>query len=557
MFNKKIKAFFNKTTQTYLFVLDTDTISYAAAILKRINSNENLYIIDFNFMDDKERYNRTYIDKMVEDLQQLFNEMNVPTNTVSITPDTFDVRLNEFLSSEYEDVTQHYTNELVKEFNSTYISIVEKISIKKYIRNLGLKSVQFIDNKDITKKFDKPNENFRYSFASLNNYADKNLDVSNFIFKMKDRTLYTLITKGELYKEIMGQINSPREFSNTRNFLLLGPAGGGKSQLVNAIAETLNIPFASVNCHNRLDQDSFFSSTTVTVDETNGQHKWTVVYTDLFYVITNGGIIFLDEFNALTHEAQIMWNAIAEGQKKTLLVNSKTYKVSDDLIIFAAGNVGYQGTKTLNPATKSRFQQFSVPSLEQSSYLKKVNSVSLMKKHITNGNTKLFVDFLFTVKNHLENYLQDKRNIIEPPMIMNRTMDFFFDKLFVEYDFIKAFESWIYGMFHTTSLTDKDIKMFIDIHSNDLLELDRAFKLVYITEQPIEIKEETKQEEIKPILKQDDVTELIKTYSSTIINSVQPTQPTTIQPTHSTQTSATTSYDIDVIVHDVVVKGVK
>jgi nicotinamide riboside kinase len=559
MFNKRIKAFYSTITDSFLFVLDSDTLSYTSVFLKKVKETDEIIIIDLFLNNDYNKHTVSFdYETILKELQTTFSDMNLSTNSVTITPDTVQYRMSEFMNNEYKDVTHDYTNEIVKEFNSTYVSIIDKVPIKKYLRTIGLKNVNFIDNKDINKTFDKPNIDYKFKFNSEQNYTDKNLDISNYKFKMKDRTLYSLITKGDLYKEIMGQVNSPREFSNTRNFLLLGPAGGGKSQLVNAIAETLDAPFASINCHNRLDQDTFFSSTTVTVDETTGQHKWVIVYTDLFYVLTNGGIIFLDEFNALTHEAQIMWNAIAEGQKKTILVNSKTYKVSDDLIIFAAGNVGYQGTKSINPATKSRFQQFSIPTLEQSSYLKKVNTAPSMKPHIKNGNTKLFVNFLFTVKNHLDNYLQDKRNVIEPPMIINRTMDYFFDKLFVEYDFTKAFTSWVQGMFHTTSLTEKDVKMFIDLHSDELTDLDRLFKLVYITEQPIEIKEETKAEElIEPIINPDKLTDLIKDYASVIINTTTPTA--TVNTTVSTATvnTAASTYDLDSIVKDVVTKGVK
>jgi hypothetical protein len=401
----------------------------------------------------------------------------------------FVLRLKQFKSFNYKDVTMEYETKQFKAFSKLYKSAIALQNIHDFVKLNNI--MDPIYPEDFLEQTNKvPLNTNVFTFNLDEQYSNNKLDINSFKFKMRDRKLYEIITASKLYNDILKSINSPRQFSSNRNILLLGPAGGGKSQVVNAIAESLDSPYAAVVCHNRLDQDSFWSITTPVVDETTNTHKWTVEYTDVFHIVTNGGLVFLDEFNTLSHEVQIMWNNIIEGQKKTITVQGKTYKVADDLILFAAGNVAYQGTKPLNPATKSRFEQFYVPSLEREAYLKKVNTVELMKPHIANGNTSTFVNFLFKVKDDLQLFIENKRNVVEPPMIMNRQIDIFFDKLFAHRDFTVTFKQWIAGMFHSTTLEELDYKDFVSKYEVPLYECDLAFKSAYVVETPVQIKEE-------------------------------------------------------------------
>jgi hypothetical protein len=152
MFNKRIKAFYSTITDSFIFVLDSDTLSYTTVFLKKVKETDEIIIIDLFLNNDFNKHTVSFdYETILKELQTTFSDMNLSTNSVTITPDTVQFRMSEFMNNEYKDVTHDYTNELVKEFNSTYVSIIDKVPIKKYLRTIGLKNVNFIDNKDINK----------------------------------------------------------------------------------------------------------------------------------------------------------------------------------------------------------------------------------------------------------------------------------------------------------------------------------------------------------------------------------------------------------------------
>jgi len=477
MLTNNFKLFKSDTTNSYLLILEIITTGYLN-VLFSINKNNRLQVNGIS----QETFDKEPLTEALTKLSPVFVKENIFYDPVAYQD--YDIRLNDFKSKEYTDMTNSITSTVYKSFKRMHCTHYDNNNIVQHLIKLGINVYTFAE--DDTQNLEIPKEEYIYKPDLTQAYIQSGLDINQFKFRMPRQTDYEVISKSALFIKIMRMINSERPFSNKRNFLLLGPASGGKTEVVNTIAQHMDLPYASVNCLNKMDIDSFFVVLHPGTDS-NGALKWYEKHTDLLDVIINGGIVLLDEFNNLDHQTQLLWNNIIEGSRKTIFVHGKTYKVSEDIIFFATGNVAYQGTKSLNTATKSRFEQLHVPTLTSEDYLKKINKIPAMSKHVSNGNTKKYVDFLFKTKAHLDSFLSENTSIVEPPMIVSRQMDIFFDKLFVTNDFVEAFKEWVSGMFHSTSLTTEDTNTFIKHLESDAVNCNINFKSAYFEEQPIEI----------------------------------------------------------------------
>lgn len=477
MYTNYFKLFKSLSSESYILITEIITTGYLVLTFN-VNNNRKLLVTGTN----QSSFEKEPLTEMLSKISPVFLKENIFYDPSSF--EDYQIRLENFLQFEYVDMTTSISSSVYKSFKRLHTTDYDNQNIANYLIKIGINNFYF--EEDSKQNIELPKTQFIYKPDLTEAYNKSGLDITKFKFRMPRQTDYEVISNSNLFKKIIRMINSDRPFSNKRNFLLLGPASGGKTEVVNTIAQYLDLPYASVNCLNKMDIDSFFVVLHPGTDN-NGALKWYEKHTDLLDVIINGGIVLLDEFNNLDHQTQLLWNNIIEGSKKTIFVNGKTYNVSNDIIFFATGNVAYQGTKSLNTATKSRFEQIHVPTLTSEDYLKKINKIPVMSKHVSNGNTKKFVDFLFKVKTHLDSFLAENTSIVEPPLIVSRQMDIFFDKLFVTNDFVEAFKEWIYGMFHSTSLTADDTNTFIKHLESDAINCNINFKSAYLEEQPIEI----------------------------------------------------------------------
>jgi transcriptional regulator with PAS, ATPase and Fis domain len=506
MFNNYFKLFESKSG---LNILVLELITHGYINLITYNQNNNLKVLASNLNEfDK--------DELSTHLKSTLAYADIEYIENNLTND-YKIRLERIVKEGYNDVTIKHENKNAKSFPRLYNSKHGNKNIADYLSSSGIKNYIFKED-DI--KVDIPNNNDHYKFNLEQQYKLSNLNINDYKINMTDQDDYDVIVKSNAFERVMRSVNSNRSFSRKRNILLMGEASTGKTQLVKAIAQHMDAPFAFLQCLNKMDVDSFLGVLNPQINQQQNQ-VWRIDYTKVFDVLINGGILCLDEFNNLDPTTQLFFNDVLEGSNRSFMLFGKSYQVHKDLIVFATGNVGYAGTKKINEAVKSRFEQIDMPALTPAQLLKLFNKKEPMLPHVANGNSKKFVEFLFKVQQFTKTLVEENGSIIEAPNITPRQMQFFFDKLFSYNDFKLAFVDWITGLLNSSSLTSQEVKDFLNHFDTEVMTLNAAYKHAYIKETPVKLNDSDSEEDLSEILETITDTDLLNKMNS-FKNKVKP-----------------------------------
>lgn len=146
----------------------------------------------------------------------------------------------------------------------------------------------------------------------------------------------------------------------TKNIMLVGEAGCGKTFLAAQVAEALSLDFSSISC----TSDMSSSALTGWLLPAEGG-KFEYAESDFIRIYENGGVFLLDEMDAADPAILLIINqALANGritvpQRK----GNTTVKRHENFICFAAcntfgrgGNLSYSGRERLDESTLDRFR---------------------------------------------------------------------------------------------------------------------------------------------------------------------------------------------------------
>ena len=146
----------------------------------------------------------------------------------------------------------------------------------------------------------------------------------------------------------------------TKNILLVGEAGCGKTHLAAQVAEALNLPFSSVSCSSDMSS-SVLLGWLLPVD--GGAFQYAP--SDFITLYENGGVFLLDEMDAADPSILLIINqALANGKINVPQRKGNTeVKRHDNFLCFAAcntfgrgSNMMYSGRERLDESTLDRFR---------------------------------------------------------------------------------------------------------------------------------------------------------------------------------------------------------
>ena len=140
------------------------------------------------------------------------------------------------------------------------------------------------------------------------------------------------------------------------NYLIEGDKGLGKTQLVHNICVKHNIPIISLNCSEGTRIGDLIGRPQI--NEFGSYFQLGVLPTAIEVVRKfKRGVLYLDEFNAMTHEMQKATNPVTDD-RKAIVANGKLYSLPEDcrLSVIATMNPStYAGVNTLTEDAQSRF----------------------------------------------------------------------------------------------------------------------------------------------------------------------------------------------------------
>ena len=146
----------------------------------------------------------------------------------------------------------------------------------------------------------------------------------------------------------------------TKNILLVGEAGCGKTHLAAQVAEALSLPFSSVSCSSDMSS-SVLLGWLLPVD--GGAFEYAP--SDFITLYENGGVFLLDEMDAADPSILLIINqALANGKINVPQRKGNTeVKRHDNFLCFAAcntfgrgSNMMYSGRERLDESTLDRFR---------------------------------------------------------------------------------------------------------------------------------------------------------------------------------------------------------
>jgi hypothetical protein len=184
-----------------------------------------------------------------------------------------------------------------------------------------------------------------------------------------DDILYDSVTKGALSKKIDRSMQFNDSVLGYQNFLLIGPAGTGKSTVAVCKAKQYNRPIYTMVADKAMSFGEPFGDIQ-TDDDANSTKQWVTKLTKLLDACTRGWYVCIDEINNFTPDVQQVWNGVIAGQNRVINFRGKTYKVHPETVFFGTMNVGYQGNNPLNFAFASRWRKIYVESLVDEEYAK-------------------------------------------------------------------------------------------------------------------------------------------------------------------------------------------
>ena len=182
--------------------------------------------------------------------------------------------------------------------------------------------------------------------------------------------------------------------------LLMGPKGSGKSTMVEALAEILNLPLCRLSGGIDVNADYLLGTKTLEPIESAPQHliakialncakagdpllpeefkeisggqvSMKVVHEPgiLLQAVIDGELILVDEINVLIPEVTSILHTLLDWQRTITVPGLGEVKAHSDFRLVAAMNVGYMGTRPLNNAFRDRFRGIQVQGISRNTLI--------------------------------------------------------------------------------------------------------------------------------------------------------------------------------------------
>lgn len=142
---------------------------------------------------------------------------------------------------------------------------------------------------------------------------------------------------------------------------LAGHAGTGKDVLIKLFAHLTNRPYFSIDCTKWTTESEL--SEDITLESVNGASQIVHVPSIILIALrTPGAILYFNEINAMTEQAQIFLHALMDEKRSISLKtrSGKVIKADPTVLIAGSMNPGYPGTFEPQLATRSRFYDIPV-----------------------------------------------------------------------------------------------------------------------------------------------------------------------------------------------------
>jgi nitric oxide reductase NorQ protein len=136
-----------------------------------------------------------------------------------------------------------------------------------------------------------------------------------------------------------------------KNALLVGPAGTGKSTLIEYLAQSVGAPLVTVSCDVELDKTELLGRPEIR----GGDTVW--VDGPVTMAMRRGYWLVFDEVNMAKPEVLSVLHAVLDHRRRLVLKENgnELIRAHPNFRVFATMNPGYEGTGELNQAFKDRF----------------------------------------------------------------------------------------------------------------------------------------------------------------------------------------------------------
>lgn len=139
----------------------------------------------------------------------------------------------------------------------------------------------------------------------------------------------------------------------TRNVLLFGPTGPGKTSLVLAYCALNKIPLVTLQCNGGIDTATLWGQP---VMDKEGNVQF--IDSEMLEGIRYGDcLIYIDEPNFATPKTMAAFQGLLDKRREVTVLEkgNERVKAGDGLLVVASYNPGYEGTRPLNQAFRNRF----------------------------------------------------------------------------------------------------------------------------------------------------------------------------------------------------------
>lgn len=139
---------------------------------------------------------------------------------------------------------------------------------------------------------------------------------------------------------------------NTKNVLIEGPTGPGKTMACRAFAAEERMAFYSIPSNVGVEPTQLFGKFVP-----NGQGGFVWVDGPVTDLVKHGGVLLINEVNFMPERVATVLFGLLDARREITLLdhNAETIKAHDDLLIIADMNPDYEGTRPLNKAFRNRF----------------------------------------------------------------------------------------------------------------------------------------------------------------------------------------------------------